>query len=217
MNSAISTDVTQAKHSAREGDPGLRPWQFFLLAGMLAATGVVLVSAGQSPASIIVLSLTVVSASFVALGAYRALAPLVNAEGAEAPQLIVGHTRAALEREKALVLRAIKDLEFDYAMKKVAKNDFDEMSTRLRSRALGLMRQLDSGGGYREAIERELAARVGGSTSAPVGATVDKPTSAPVGATVDKPLPGPRLCVCGTPNDPDARFCKQCGAALHAA
>jgi hypothetical protein len=90
-------------------------------------------------------------------------------------------------------------------MKKVAKNDFDEMSTRLRSRALGLMRQLDSGGGYREAIERELAARVGGSTSAPVG------------ATVDKPLPGPRLCVCGTPNDPDARFCKQCGAALHAA
>ena len=102
MNSAISTDhdLHPTTHKPRGGDPGVRPWQFFLLAGMLAATGVVLVAAGQSPASIIVLSFTVVSASFVALGVYRSLAPLVLPDGAEAPQLIVGHTRAALEREK---------------------------------------------------------------------------------------------------------------------
>ena len=192
MNSAISTE-----------DPGLRPWQFFLLAGMLAATGVVLVAAGQSPASIVVLSLTVVSASFVALGAYRSLAPLVVPEAGEAPPLIVGQTRAALEREKTLVLRAIKDLEFDYAMKKVAKADFDEMSTRLRARAIGLMRQLDSGGGYREAIEREIAARLStrGVASAP-----DAPSTSTA----------PGTCVCGTVNDHDARFCKKCGAALSA-
>lgn len=191
MSSAISTDVP------RGGDPGLRPWQFFLLAGMLAATGVVLVASGQSAASIIVLSITVVSASFVALGAYRSLAPLVLPDAGEAPQLIVGHTRAALEREKTLTLRAIKDLEFDYAMKKVSQQDFEEMSTRLRARALGLMRQLDSGGGYKEAIEREIATRL--RTAAPT------------------PPTGDRLCTCGTVNDHDARFCKKCGSALTAA
>jgi hypothetical protein len=203
MNSAISTD-----------DPGLRPWQFFLLAGMLAATGVVLVAAGQSPASIVVLSLTVVAASFVALGAYRSLAPLVVPDGGEAPQLIVGHTRAALEREKTLVLRAIKDLEFDYAMKKVAQKDFDEMSTRLRARALGLMRQLDSGGGYKDAIEREVAARVGGAAAA---ADVAPAASSVVAPSAVAPSANATICACGTSNDHDARFCKSCGAALHAA
>ena len=58
-------------------DPGLRPWQFFLLAGMLAATAGVIVATGQSAASIIILSLTVVSTSLVALGVYRSLSPLV--------------------------------------------------------------------------------------------------------------------------------------------
>jgi hypothetical protein len=172
-------------------EPALRPWQFFLLAGMLAATGVVLVSTGQSPASIVVLSITVVSASLVALGAYRALAPLVVPDAGEMPQLVVGHTRAALEREKTLVLRAIKDLEFDFAMKKVAKHDFDEMNARLRARAVGLMRQLDSGGGYKEAIERELAARL--------------------------PKPQVFMCACGTVNEGDARFCKNCGQQMPAA
>lgn len=201
MNSAISTE-----------DAGLRPWQFFLLAGMLAATGVVLVAAGQSPASIVILSLTVVSASFVALGAYRSLAPLVVPEIAEAPQLIVGHTRAALEREKTLVLRAIKDLEFDYAMKKVAKRDFEEMSTRLRARALGLMRQLDSGGGYRDSIERELAERLGRTDAPPTEVAASTPQPGAAVAATER-----SLCTCGTANDQDARFCKNCGAHLQAA
>lgn len=185
----------------------MRPWQFFLLAGMLAATGVVLVAAGQSPASIVVLSLTVVSASLVALAAYRSLAALVVPESVETPQLIIGHTRAALEREKTLVLRAIKDLEFDFAMKKVAKHDFDEMSARLRARALGLMRQLDSSGGYKEAIERELALRLG----RPARTEAPTPAVPPADGATKR---ASRLCVCGTENDHDARFCKNCGAAL---
>lgn len=192
MSSATSTE-----------DPGLRPWQFFLLAGMLAATGVVLVGAGQSSAAIIILSLTVVSASLVALGTYRSVAPLVAPTRFYAPQLIVGHTRAALEREKTLALRAIKDLEFDFAMKKVGQQDFDEISARLRARAIGLMRQLDSGGGYKAAIEREVAARLGPRASSP-----ERGDRTPVAAAA--------ACACGTTNDPDARFCKNCGAKLTA-
>ena len=53
------------------------------------------------------------------------------------PATIGGRTRVALEREKTLVLRSIKELEFDFAMGKIAKADFDEMSARLRARALG--------------------------------------------------------------------------------
>ena len=172
-------------------EPFLQPWQFFLLGGMLAATATVIVATGQSPANIIILSLTVVSVSFVGLGAYRMLSPLVSPD-LDAPIMIGGRTRVALEREKALVLRSVKELEFDFAMRKMSQADFDEMAGRLRQRALGLMQQLDAGGGYREQIEQEVARRLG---------TPDAPEA-------------PGVCACGTANDPDARFCKSCGAKL---
>jgi hypothetical protein len=186
-NSAILTE---------EKEPFLQPWQFFLLGGMLAATATVIVATGQSPANIIILSLTVVSVSFVGLGAYRILSPLVSPE-VDAPMTIAGRTRVALEREKTLVLRSIKELEFDFAMGKIAKADFDEMSGRLRARALGLMRQLDEGGGYRDQIAREIERRLAQDTGA-LGA------SSALGACGQ----------CETQNDPDAKFCKNCGAKL---
>jgi hypothetical protein len=74
---------------------------------------------------------------------------------------IGGRARTALERDKALTLRAIKELEFDRAMEKVSEADFIEMRDRLRQRALRLMRKLDGGGAYRQLIEQEVAARVG--------------------------------------------------------
>ncbi len=217
------SDLHPATPSPRSGDPGLRPWQFFLLAGMLSATAVVLVSAGQSPASMVALSLTVVAARLVALGVYRSLSPLVVPGAADAPPLIVGQTRAALEREKTMVLRSIKDLEFDYAMKKVAKPDFDEMSVRLRARAIGLMRQLDTNGGYRETIEAELRSRTGdrgdtgGRGAAGAGAAGGPMSPAPAAPMPPlSPLSPGVACACGTVNDPDARFCKNCGNKLAA-
>ena len=188
-------------------EPWLQPWQFFLLGGMLAATATVIVATGQSPANIIILSLTVVSVSFVGLGAYRILLPLVAKE-VEAPVTIGGRTRAAMEREKTLVLRSIKELEFDYAMGKVAKADFDEMHARLRARAVGLMKQLDAGGGYKEQIAREIETRLAqhhgaqGAQSAP-GAQ---------GANGAQSATG--CAKCGSKNDDDAKFCKNCGAKL---
>jgi len=199
-----SKAVDEPKGSALQhanSEPFLQPWQFFLLGGMLAATATVIVATGQSPANIIILSLTVVAVSFVGLGAYRMLSPLVG-EQADAPVMIAGRTRVALEREKTLVLRSIKELEFDFAMGKVAKADFDEVSSRLRARALGLMRQLDAGGGYREQIQEEVKKRLG-ALGAP-GAQV---------AQVAELVPG--LCgQCETQNDEDAKFCKNCGAKL---
>jgi hypothetical protein len=193
-NFAILTEPPKAQ-TAQTSEPFLQPWQFFLLGGMLAATATVIVATGQSPANIVILSFTVVSVSFVGLGAYRVLSPLVSPEVA-APMTFAGRTRIALEREKTLVLRSIKELEFDFAMGKIAKPDFDEMSGRLRARALGLMRQLDAGGGYRDQIAKEVEERL--TTDAVVPLKPD-----PTG-----------VCDCGTRNDPDAKFCKNCGAKL---
>jgi hypothetical protein len=170
---------------------------------MLAATATVIVATGQSPANIIILSLTVVSVSFVGLGAYRMLSPLVLPE-VDAPMTIAGRTRVALEREKTLVLRSIKELEFDFAMGKIAKADFDEMSGRLRARALGLMRQLDEGGGYREQIAKEVQRRLEG----------DGFSRRRDGAIAEAVALQASCAACDTQNDPDAKFCKNCGAKL---
>ena len=191
--SSVAQGAEEQARSAKQ-EPWLQPWQFFLLGGMLAATATVIVATGQRPANIIVLSLTVVSVSFVGLGAYRILLPLVSAE-VQAPLTIGGRTRAAMEREKTLVLRSIKELEFDYAMGKVAKADFDEMHARLRARAVGLMKQLDAGGGYKEQIAKEIEIRLKADTT-------------------EEKIEIGTCPSCGTANDEDARFCKNCGAKL---
>jgi hypothetical protein len=170
----------------------LQPWQFFTLAGLAGATAVVFVTRDASPAAVVLLSLIVGAAAFVGIAAWRTLGPLARTHQGRGAEVLGGRTRAALEREKTLVLRAIKDLEFDRAMGKVSESDFAEMSARLRTRAAGLLRQLDRGAGYRDEIERELARRVRVA-----------------------PPPTRLSCACGTANDPDARFCKSCGQKLN--
>ena len=192
----------------------LHPWQFFLLGGMLAATATVIVATGQSPANIIILSLTVVAVSFVGLGAYRILSPLVSPE-VDLPTTIGGRTRLAIEREKALVLRSIKELEFDFAMGKISKTDFAEMAGRLRLRALGLMQQLDAGGGYREKIEQEVARRISHSEGDGFSRRQDQTATAEAIALRATEAVALRACgECGLANDADARFCKACGEKL---
>jgi hypothetical protein len=189
MNSATST----------EPQP-LQPWQFFTLAGLVGATIVVFLSEGQTPAGIILLSLIIFGAAAVGAAAWRTFSPLSGIDEPAGPQIFGGRTRAALEREKSLVLRSIKDLEFDHAMGKVSDKDFAEMGARLRARAAGLIRQLDAGTNYRQAIEAEIEKRV----------HVKKPEQQPA-----VPASTTKLCLsCCTPNDPDARFCKGCGYQL---
>jgi len=202
MSSATSTD-----------QQSLQPWQFFTLAGLLGATVVVTLSnnaslanftRGERVAAIILLSMVVFAASAVATAAWRMFSPLSGSDEPAGPQIFGGRTRAALEREKSLVLRSIKDLEFDHAMGKVSDKDFAEMGARLRLRAAGLIRQLDAGTSYRQAIEAEVEKRV----------HVKKPEEKPAAAAA-VPKSTTRLCLsCSTPNDPDARFCKGCGYQL---
>ena len=214
MSSATSTKSAE--------DSGLQTWQFFLLAALGCATAVTFLARGQGIVSIILLGILMITTAAVGIAVLRMVRPLVSSE--EDRTVMIGHrTRAALEREKHLTLRAIKELEFDRAMGKLAEADFQEMSTRLRMRAAGLLRQLDAGSGYRDQIERDLAARLKGSRydSGSAGSRNEMQTdtgSARLSAeriAGEREASAERLCAnCSTVNDADATFCKSCGVKL---
>jgi hypothetical protein len=143
--------------------------------------------------TVILLTVMMGTTALVGLAALRALRPLVSPH--DDRSAVVGQRmRAALEHEKSLALRTIKELEFDHAMKKISDEDFREMSIRLRARATRLMKQLDAGASYRTLIERDLARRLG--------------------EVVEKTRASTTCAKCSTANDPDARFCKSCGERL---
>ena len=189
----MSSETSTERHES------LQPWQLFTLAGLIGATVVVFLSRGQSPAAIILLSCAVFAAAYIGAAALRTVLPLVGPPPDDAPEVLGERARAALEREKTLALRSIKELEFDRGMGKVSEKDFGEMSARLRARAARLMRQLDAGSIYRDQIEKDIERRLA-STSKPKTQT---------------PSPRANECAaCAAVNDVDARFCKQCGARL---
>lgn len=217
--------VTEAKASAH-GTPRreeFQPWQFFILAALAGATVVVLLSRGSSPANLVFISVAALTTAIVGIGVYRTLLPLVAPDMVDGPAMIGGRTRAALEREKSLVLRAIKDLEFDRAMGKVSEDDFADMAARLRARAARLIQSLDAeGSGYQTLIEREIIARLAKSgptnhlTGPAVGAELARSATelARPDATLDRRDAAPTCASCGTENDADAKFCKACGTKL---
>ena len=194
-------------------DAGFRPWHFFVLASLMLATVAVVMSRQSTPEHLVFISLTIGAAGAAAAGFYRMLAPLAADDASLFSEPLTERTRATLEREKTLVLRSIKELEFDRAMGKLSDRDFEEMGGRLRARAITLMKQLDEGGsGYRELIERELKARMG---SAPGAAAASPVAPATVVPTREPVAPG-SCGECATLNDADAAFCKRCGSRLHA-
>ena len=199
-----------SSETSTESQPAFEPWQLFTLAGLIGATIAVFMARGESPAAVIMISLTIFAAAAVGIAALRTFLPLTQKAPTDAARILGGRTRAALEREKTLLLRSIKELEFDRAMGKVSEKDFVEMSGRLRARAVRLMRQLDAGAGYRSDIEREITKRIGHPISG--GSKEQDPPYA-----AESPLPSRPAVTCAscnTANDPDARFCKQCGAAV---
>ena len=196
-----------SSETSTEPQPAFEPWQLFTLAGLIGATIAVFMARGESPAAVIMISLTIFAAAAVGIAALRTFLPLTQKSATFGPRLLGGRTRAALDREKTLVLRSIKELEFDRAMGKVSEKDFADMSGRLRSRAARLMRQLDAGAGYRGEIEKEIVKRIG---EAPAVSTSAAPHE-------QEPVHAVGTCAaCGTTNDADARFCKHCGHSLEA-
>ena len=204
-----------------ETSTSLQPWQFFVLAALGCATAVTFVARGEGVTVVVLLGVLMATAAFVGMTVLRTLRPLVSAED-DRTAMVGQRTRVALEREKLLALKSIKELEFDRAMGKLSDADWQEMSGRLRARAARIMRQLDAGSGYRDQIERDLAKRLGDGGSATLR-PFDKLGVAPSPVEGREPQGRPeqgrgpkalaeRVCAaCSTANDSDARFCKSCG------
>jgi len=175
-----------SSETSTEGAAPFTAGHFYVLLSMISATAAVVVSRHTHPVALLLISAAALAAGYTAYALHRALLGLVSGAGDEEPLGL--RQREVLEQEKALVLRAIKDLDFDYGMKKVSEADYTDMLERLRARALLLMQQL----------ERAPA------VPAPAAARADKTRRAVA-------TPCTR---CGTRNEPDAKFCKQCGDRL---
>ena len=123
-------------------DTGFRPWHLYVLLSMVAATAAVILSKQTHPAALLVLSAAVMAAGVIGFTLHRALSGFAGGLAHEESPL-GDRERDAMLSEKALVLRSIKELEFDRATGKLSDADFHEMNQRLRARALSLMAALE--------------------------------------------------------------------------
>ncbi len=145
-------------------------------------------------APLVILGLGGVALAMCGLALWRVLDPLLRpdsgaVEGPRAPARL-----RELERDKQAVLKAIREIELDYQMRKIAEADYREMTQRYRARAMRIISELDAGDDFRALIERELKNRLAAVQAAAI----------------------PGCPTCGISNDRDAVFCKKCGGKLGA-
>jgi hypothetical protein len=116
--------------------------------------------------------------------------------------------REALVREKNTLLQAIRDVRFEHDLGKISDADLERLDAQYRLRARSVLAELDA----QLAPYRERARTLLGLTEAGEPAAVATP--APV---LDAPAPAASTATCAgcsTVNDPDAVFCKKCGARM---
>ena len=167
---------------------------------------------------LVMLALGGMTLAFTAGALWRMIDPLARA--AAPGDAGAGQNRGfvrELEREKQLVLKAIKEIEFDYQMRKISERDYREMVERYRNRAMRLISELDAGGDYRGLIEKELKLRLElpvAETSGVQTANAGVKTAAPAPTTAAPASTRPQCAAYQTENEPDAKFCKSCGGKL---
>ena len=141
-----------------------------ILAAAAAALSYGIVGAKLSPsAPLVILTLGGGALAFCGLQLYRVLEPLLRpaAAAARAADTRQSTRLRELEREKGLVLKAIREIEHDFQMRKISESDYKEMTHRYRTRALRLIREIDAGDDFRGLIEQELKTRLAAQAAAP--------------------------------------------------
>ena len=191
--------ATAASHDAPARPRRVRPLWLGLGGGAVASVYGVGVMHMRMGAPLVMMGLGGLTLVLAGIALWRVLDPLSRADLAWSGQAPRSSGRIKeLEREKQLVLKAIKEVELDYQMRKIAEPDYKEMVERYRARALRLMSELEAGDNFKPLIERELRDRL---------ARAESVTEADVPAAGTCPS-------CGTRNDEDAQFCKKCGGKL---
>lgn len=197
---------------------GLLPWIFVFLAAAAVLGGVYLFWESLR----------------AALGASEPLEVQATAEA---------DTRRRLLERKDALLANLRDLKFDYDGGKISQQDFDVLDAKLRAQAKEVLRLLDEDAEpFRERAEQLISERLVAAGRDPYrAAPADAPraeeadseaadsseagskasgpaadTPAAAAADADPAADADRIeCPsCATLNEPDAVFCKKCGAAM---
>lgn len=140
------------------------PFYPVYLVGILGSLAIfsAVIGGGRLTGPGIALSLSVGALLWVGRLLFESARALVStSRAAEKSEAVAasGRRRKELEREYYILKRAIKELELDHAMGKVSAEDYGEIRSRYRERAVRVLRQLDQGESYRAQIEADLAAR----------------------------------------------------------
>jgi hypothetical protein len=202
----------------------------YLKLGVPLATLACAVMAGLArgaPAVMLVLTGgTLVAVIAIFWASIRTLVGETPLSGADAYAL--GAPRAAEEQKRA-VLRALKDVEFERSVGKISEDDYQVLVAKYRDEAKRLLRTIDEDARpERDQVETLVAARLrreglatGDDEPAEEPPTFEriakKKTVKPAKAKAKGATPRVACAACGTKNDPDAVFCKKCGARQGAA
>ena len=164
-----------------------KPGQVFVLLSMAAATVAVMLTRNTHPAALLVMSAGVLACGLAAYFFHTALYSLLGPK--RALVAVTGQRRETLAADKNRILHTIKEIEFDHRMGKVNAKDFETLAAPLRRKVAMLIEELDR-----------------------IDEVGDAPPAPPSEASARRIV---LTCAnCSTPNDPDARFCKSCGAKL---
>ena len=214
----------------------------YLRLGLPLATIVCAIVGGvlQGAAAVVLVLAAGALVSVIAIfwASIRTLVGETPLSGADAYALGAPH---AEEEQKRAVLRGLKDLEFEHSVGKISEEDYQALVARYRAEAKRLLRIIDDHAAPgRQKVEDLVAARLfregltdvppepyrggkpdvkaakkkklkpaKGEEAKPVGDAASPPTAEPEKAETETRL---ACASCGTRNDPDAVFCKKCGA-----
>jgi hypothetical protein len=115
-----------------------------------------------------------------------------------------GGRSSDLAEQKIRALRALKDIESEHALGKIDDDDYNDLVARYRDEAKAVLRAMDQEAAPRrdeaERMVREYLAK----------------KRIPEASSVAEPQPAARMeCdACHGSNEPDATFCKHCGARM---
>ena len=169
------TDPASAPAAPRRGFR-IPTWAAALVGMVLALLYGVLVAGLHPGAALVMMTLGGLAAGLCGMALFRVIDPLLRpaaaAARAEASRQSV--RLRELEREKGLVLKAIREIEHDFQMRKISESDYQKMSHRYRARAMRLIQEVEAGDNFRSLIEAELKHRLAAIEAADDGSAGEK-------------------------------------------
>jgi hypothetical protein len=152
----VSNDIKMAVRPRRK-----LPNSLFAVSGAVLAFALALTVGKLSfGPPLVILSLGGMTLGLSGLALFRVLDPLLRNEAELALEPHAPARVRHLEREKQSVLKAIREIDLDYQMRKISETDYRELANRYRNRAMRLIREIDAGDDYRALIEAELKSRL---------------------------------------------------------